>query len=50
LSRVLEGAELRRELAAEGLRRAALFTWSAAARDTVRLFERTVGPAAATER
>ena len=50
LSRVLGDAELRGELAAEGLRRAERFTWTAAARDTVRLFERTVGPAADTER
>jgi hypothetical protein len=42
--RVLEDPELRGELSAEGLRRAALFTWSAAASDTVRLFERLAGP------
>jgi glycosyltransferase involved in cell wall biosynthesis len=42
LSRALEDPALRSELSAEGLRRAALFSWSAAARETVRLFERTV--------
>ena len=47
LLRVLEDPELRGELSAEGLRRAALFTWSAAARETVRLFERLAGPPAA---
>jgi glycosyltransferase involved in cell wall biosynthesis len=39
LLRVVDDPALRRELTAEGLRRARLFTWSAAARDTVRLFE-----------
>jgi glycosyltransferase involved in cell wall biosynthesis len=46
LSRVLGDPKLRAELSAEGLRRAAQLTWSAAARDTVRLFERTVGGSA----
>lgn len=41
LLRLLEDPQLRRDLAAEGLRRAQLFSWSAAARDTVRLFEET---------
>jgi glycosyltransferase involved in cell wall biosynthesis len=50
LSRVLQDPKLRGDLSAEGQRRAALFTWSAAARDTVRLFERTAGPAAVGER
>lgn len=42
LLRVLEDARLRADLSAGGLRRAGLFTWSAAARDAVRLFEETV--------
>jgi len=48
LRRVLGDPRLRAELSAEGPRRASLFTWSAAARDAVRLFEETVagGPAA----
>jgi glycosyltransferase involved in cell wall biosynthesis len=50
LRRVLDDPRLRADLSAEGLRRASLFTWSAAARDTVRLFEETVtGPSAAPE-
>jgi glycosyltransferase involved in cell wall biosynthesis len=50
LRRVLHDPRLRADLSAEGLRRAGLYTWSAAARDTVRLFEETVtGPAAAPE-
>ena len=49
LSRVLEDPKLRAGLSAEGLRRAALFSWSAAARDTVGLFERTAERAPVTE-
>jgi glycosyltransferase involved in cell wall biosynthesis len=42
---VLEDPALRARLSAEGLKRAGLFTWSAAARDAVRLFEETAaGP------
>jgi glycosyltransferase involved in cell wall biosynthesis len=46
LARVLGDPGLRAGLSAEGLRRAAQFSWSAAARDAVRIFERTVGRAA----
>jgi glycosyltransferase involved in cell wall biosynthesis len=49
LKRVLQDSRLREELAAEGLRRARLFTWSAAARDAVRLFEATVAGRSAEE-
>jgi glycosyltransferase involved in cell wall biosynthesis len=42
LRSVLDDRALRARLAAEGLKRAALFTWSAAARDAVRLFEEIV--------
>ena len=43
LRRVLGDERLRRaSCAAAGLQRASLFTWSAAARDAVRLFEETV--------
>ena len=50
LRSVLHDPRLRAELSAEGMRRASLFTWSAAARDTVRLFEETVaGRSAAPE-
>jgi glycosyltransferase involved in cell wall biosynthesis len=38
---LLEDADLRARLSAEGLRRAGLFTWEAAARDALRLFEET---------
>ena len=41
LGGALEDADLRARLSAEGLRRAGLFTWAAAARDAVRLFEET---------
>lgn len=43
LRRILDDPALRASLSAEGLKRAGLFTWSAAARDAVRLFEETVG-------
>ena len=42
LLRVIEDPQLRADLSARGLQRAGLFTWSAAARDAVRLFEETV--------
>jgi glycosyltransferase involved in cell wall biosynthesis len=42
LREVLDDPALRKSLAAEGLKRAGGFTWSAAARDAVRLFEETV--------
>jgi glycosyltransferase involved in cell wall biosynthesis len=47
LQRVLDDPRLRADLSAEGLQRASLFTWSAAAEDTVRLFEKTAGAGAA---
>jgi glycosyltransferase involved in cell wall biosynthesis len=42
LRRILDDRDLRASLSAEGLKRVGLFTWSAAARDAVRLFEETV--------
>lgn len=42
LRQVLDDPALRKSLAAEGLKRAGGFSWSAAARDAVRLFEETV--------
>jgi glycosyltransferase involved in cell wall biosynthesis len=42
LLRVMDDRDLRADLSAQGLRRASLFTWTAAARDTVRLLEETV--------
>jgi glycosyltransferase involved in cell wall biosynthesis len=42
LRRILQDERLRADLAAAGRKRASLFTWSAAARDVVRLLEETV--------
>jgi glycosyltransferase involved in cell wall biosynthesis len=45
LRRVLDDPALRADLSAQGMRRASQYTWSAAARDAVRLFEEVVaGP------
>ncbi|HZM51080.1 MAG TPA: glycosyltransferase family 1 protein [Vicinamibacteria bacterium] len=41
LRRILDDPDLRAQLSAEGLRRAELFTWGAAARDALRVFEET---------
>jgi glycosyltransferase involved in cell wall biosynthesis len=43
LRRVMDEPQLRADLSARGLRRAGEFTWSAAARDAVALFEETAG-------
>lgn len=42
---VWESDELRRDLTARGLRRAAGFTWEAAARETIRLYDRVLATA-----
>ena len=43
IARLLEDPRLRRELGAEGLRRARDFSWAAAARSAIRLFEDLTG-------